>query len=387
MTTNLSMIKNQYILLTGSKNNAGDFLIKSRAKELFSILKPDVKLIDINAWEDVDKKTLAIINESKAVILLGGPSLQKKMYPKIYKLTPDIDDISAPIISMGIGWYSPEGDWKNTQNYPLSENSIKLLKKINNSGYKSSVRDYHTKNVLNSLGLNNFLMTGCPALYDESSFNKEIQIPTQIKTIGYSLGAAIKSSPKMFKQMQQVFLQIVKTFPNAEIETAFHHSPSEKYLNAAGSNLYFHQQQVKFKNWLENNNQKWVDISGSADNLKNYYKSVDLHIGYRVHAHIFMSSISKPSVLISEDGRGKALEKVLGGVILESIDKINTSLLDKVFKKFNLHIDDIKPLANLPTDLQNFVKYELKSGVKFKQPRIEIDRHYSVMKTFIDQLP
>ena len=59
----------QYVLLTGSKNNAGDFLIKDRAKDLFSLLKPSVKLIDYDAWEILDESKLKEINNSKALIL------------------------------------------------------------------------------------------------------------------------------------------------------------------------------------------------------------------------------------------------------------------------------------------------------------------------------
>ena len=117
--------------MTGSKNNAGDFLIKSRAKELLKSLKPDTKLIDYNAWEELSAEKLSHVNESKALILLGGPALQNKMYPNIYKLTKNLHKIKVPIITMGIGWYSKQGLWKNTHDYPLSHSSIELLKKIN----------------------------------------------------------------------------------------------------------------------------------------------------------------------------------------------------------------------------------------------------------------
>ena len=40
-----------YVILTGSKNNAGDFLIKHRAKQLFAKLRPNREIIDLNAWE------------------------------------------------------------------------------------------------------------------------------------------------------------------------------------------------------------------------------------------------------------------------------------------------------------------------------------------------
>lgn len=380
-------MKNQYILLTGSKNNAGDFLIKSRAKELLKTLKPDTKLIDYNAWEELSAEKLSHVNESKALILLGGPALQNKMYPNIYKLTKNLHKIKVPIITMGIGWYSKQGLWKNTHDYPLSHSSIELLKKINNSGYQSSVRDYHTLNVLNNLGFSNFKMTGCPALYSDKHIGKEVTVPKKIKRIGYSLGASIKTSTRMFKQMQEVLLITRKIFNDAKIQTVFHHAPSEKYLNSEGSNPYFHKRQIKFLNWLKNNNFDWVDISGNAENLKNYYQDIDLHIGYRVHAHIFMSSISKPSILLSEDGRGSALKNVIGGVNFIAIDKINNSIFVKLLHQLGLHYDDTLPMKYLCPDLKYSLEYELTNGVKFQQPRIEIDRHYNVMKEFIINLP
>ena len=44
---------NRYVLLTGSRNNAGDFLIKHRAMALLRALRPDRELIDRNAWEPI----------------------------------------------------------------------------------------------------------------------------------------------------------------------------------------------------------------------------------------------------------------------------------------------------------------------------------------------
>ena len=47
-----------YVILTGSKNNAGDYLIKYRAIELLNILRPDRKIIDYDGWVKFDKKKI-----------------------------------------------------------------------------------------------------------------------------------------------------------------------------------------------------------------------------------------------------------------------------------------------------------------------------------------
>ena len=378
---------NQYVILTGSKNNAGDFLIKDRAKELFSLLAPSINLVDFNAWEILDKKKLEVVNNSNALILLGGPALQKHMYPKIYRLCDNLDDIKVPIITMGIGWYSKQGDWNKTHNYSLSEQTIELLKKIDSSGFKSSVRDYHTLNTLHTLGFKNFIMTACPAVYNTNYFEKSVDTSTSIKKIGFSLGASFKTSQRMFNQMKNVLLALKNNFKDSEVETVFHHSPSEKYLNSPGSNKHFHHMQLKFLKWLEKNAFSWTDISGSAENLKAYYESVDFHVGYRDHAHIFMNSISKPSVLLNEDGRGKALKDVIGGVTIDAIETVNESSYIKLAHLFGVHIDDTTDPKNICEDLINIINYNLTLGNKFQQTRVEINRHYKQMEKFISNLP
>ena len=145
--------------------------------------------------------------------------------------------------------------------------------------------------------------------------------------------------------------------------------------------------QLKFLRWLDDNNFSWTDISGSAENLIEYYQNVDLHIGYRVHAHIFMNSISKPSVLLNEDGRGKALKDVIGGVTIDAIESVNESKFVKMAHLLGIHIDDTKNSNNLCEDLINTINYNLTLGNKFQQSRFEINRHYKQMENFISNLP
>lgn len=380
-------MKNQYVLLTGGKNNAGDHLIKDRAKKLFQWLKPDTNIIDLDGWKYLTDEQLEMINSSKALILTGGPALHNKMYPNIYALRDNLDDINVPMLTMGIGWHSQRGEWKDTHNYALDNQSLKLLEKINNSGYMSSVRDYHTLNVLHSRGMKNFLMTGCPALYSKDNLSDSFPHISDIKKIAYSLGASLKTSEKMYRQMQRVLLMLKELFPSVEVEVVFHHSPTEEYLKTHGANKKLYYAQKKYVDWLKSNNFNYVDISGSADNLINYYSKVDFHLGYRVHAHIFMNSISKPSVLLNEDGRGKALEKVLGGMIFNAYDSMNDSFIDKVLRKLSMKVDNYNDSKFLLNDLKNSMHYELKNGIKFSQSRIEIDRHFHIMKQFIEQLP
>ncbi|RXJ95880.1 hypothetical protein CRU94_04515 [Arcobacter sp. AHV-9/2010] len=381
-------MKNQYTILTGSKNNAGDFLIKYRAKQLFKELRPDREIIDFNAWETFDSEKLKIVNESKALILLGGPSLQKFMRPNIYKMTDNLDDIKVPIISMGIGWKSISGNWEDTYDYPLSDESIELLKRINSSGYLSSVRDYHTLNSIRFKGFENFLMTGCPAYYDLDYIGSPFENPN-IKKMAFSLGVSFIHSPSMEKLMKENILACKKHFEDKEFEVVFHHSlNTKKFLSTHGASSTHSQKHNEFAKWLEDNNIKYVDISGSAENLMNYYQNIDLHIGYRVHAHIFMNSISKFSILISEDGRAKGAKEVIGGIVLDGFTKFKNDFFTKVLNRLLSNYDKFESNKNLTKEIISNIEYERKIDfVRIKNSRNQIDNNFEVMKQFMVQLP
>ena len=381
-------MKNQYVILTGSKNNAGDYLIKYRAKQLFSDLKPNRKIIDINGWEYLNAKKLALINQSKALILMGGPALIENMVPKVYALTNDLEDIKVPIIMMGIGWKSQKGNWKNTYSYPLNQKTISLLNKIDKSGYQSSVRDYHTLNAIRFNGFNNFLMTGCPAYYNIDFINKKLQFK-EINKVAFSLGVAFVESSSMEKLMKENILACKKKFKDKEFEVVFHHSlDREKFKNIYKSSSNHVNKHSNFSDWLEKNDIKSIDVSGSAENLINYYTNIDLHIGYRVHAHIFMNSIAKKSILISEDGRAKVVKGAIGGIVLDGYLDFKKSFLSRVLNKLLPFYDRFKENSNLTKELISEIDYEAKIDfIRLTNSRKQIDNNYIIMQKFLKQLP
>jgi len=381
-------MKDQYVILTGSKNNAGDYLIKFRAKQLFAKLRPDRSIIDMNGWETMSQTNLDIVNDSKALILMGGPALVEDMVPRVYGLAEVLDKIKVPIIMMGIGWKSQKGNWENTYNYKLNPKSYELVKKVNDSGYLSSVRDYHTLNALRFNGFDNILMTGCPAYYDQNHINTEFT-PNEIKKVAFSLGVSFIESPSMFKLMKENILACKKMFFDKEFEVVFHHSLNrEKFSSAYKSASHHVKAHNKFADWLEENNIKYSDISGSAENLMNYYSNVDLHIGYRVHAHIFMNSIARKSILISEDGRAKGVKGAIGGVVLDGYFNFKDGFVSKVFNRLLSSYDRFESNPYLTKELLKEIKYEESIDfARFKNSRSRIDGNYKIMSQFLKQLP
>jgi len=394
--------KPYYVLLTGGKNNAGDYLIKHRAIKLFKRLRLDRDIVDVDAWKDRDADMLSLMNKSEAVILTGGPALRSNMYPNIYKALGNIDDITVPILAMAIGWRSFPGEWYQTHSYKFTHESTKLLNRIESSGYHSSVRDFHSLNVLLQLGYKSFKMTGCTALYDldtlsqSQSFDKRTGENEDVSVIAFSLGVSFIQNEAHEKSMKNLILSLNEKYGQNRFIVVFHHSlQKDKFEKAYSINSKFLEAHQKFSEWLSNHKIEYQDISGSANNLINFYKGVDLHIGYRVHAHIFMSSLAKRSILIAEDGRGRALKDVLNGLVLDNeysnvstISKTSADIWFRLLRKFNIHQKSASANSNLREDLMKNLSYEEETDYSRVRNNFSLIRnHFDQMKKFILQLP
>lgn len=383
-------MKPYYVLLTGSKNNAGDFLIKHRAKALFRRERPDRDIVDFNAWEPLDEQKLEQVNSASALILMGGPSLRFEMYPGIYRLTEDLADIKVPVSLMGVGWKSPSGRWQDTYRYPFSDQSMQLLEKAEGSGVPISVRDYHSLNSLRFNGIENVMMTGCPAYYDLDVLNHTPWMPRQIDSIGFSLGVSFVQSRQMENQMKSQILACREMFSRAKFKVFFHHSLESHATEAAyGRSMSEHlERHREFAEWLESKQIVYVDISGSAQNLIESYSHVDLHVGYRVHAHIFMNSVGKPSLLLSEDGRAKGSQGAIGGMVVDGYDRLRDSVVAKVCRKFTGKPERYAPNPYATKEMLAMLDYELQSeGQRTLTANAAIQQNFRQMTRYLQLLP
>ncbi|MFB6258209.1 MAG: polysaccharide pyruvyl transferase family protein [Flavobacteriales bacterium] len=375
------MARDRYVLLTGSKNNAGDFLIASRAKELIQKGRPDREYIEYERWKPLSGEQLETINDSRALLLTGGPALQYDLYPGIYPLVEDISRIRVPIIMMGIGYKCHDGSWEATRDYQLSPSSYQLLDRIEKSGFFSGVRDHHTLNVLFAKGYRNFLMTGCPALYEQSSIGEPLSVPepSRIRKVVFSLGVLQKRSKKMLTFYEELLKKVHRWVQERgwEVCVAFHHR--------IGKDDAIQQRIVRM---LEEEGIPYEDISGSDEGLRTLYGNADLHIGSRVHAHLFMSSMNKASVLLSEDGRAKGMRKVLGGLIFDPYRLKASSLWNRGLIKLGLLKDLYIPYKGVAEDIFAHLDHELEEdGTRLREVREHIDAHYRIMQRFLSQLP
>ena len=104
---------------------------------------------------------------------------------------------------------------------------------------------------------------------------------------------------------------------------------------------------------------KFHIINNSADGFS-IYDDCDLHIGFRVHAHIYNLSRRNYSILVSEDIRGAGVNQTLG---LENIGVVKTMHISKkkIWRNYGVYhqygsLSDSNNLAKRISDYMDFTE-------------------------------
>jgi len=308
------------ITITGAYRNIGDHLIRHRAHQLLKKFVDD-DVLDIRR-DQLKFTDISVLNKANAIYLCGGPAYQAKIFPDIYDL--DLNKIKTKVIPFGLGNKS----YTKTNFTDFSKESLNFIKDVHERIEFSSVRDYITQQNLNSYDIKNVKMTGCPAWYNLEHLDEDLNFKQEesINSVIYSVPAL--ADENSFKVMKL----IANRFPKAKKYCALHHGNIVGYTPKAMVKNYGI---YKTKRLAKKLGYEIVDLNSDINKIK-VYDECDLHIGYRVHAHIYMLSSRAPSLLISEDSRGVGQSKTLESSILMTTDddligKINSEL-DFYFK-------------------------------------------------------
>lgn len=306
------------VTITGAYKNVGDHLIGHRARALLKEFV-DSEIININR-KNIGDAEYDIMNKADAVILCGGPAYQKAIYPQIYPI--ELERINVPIIPMGLGWKSQLN--QTPASFKFTESSKDFIKAIHGKIEHSSVRDVLTKQVINNNGIENVLMTGCPAWYDLEYFDKSYEFSREFKQI-------VVSMPAKYHEQVPILLRYLKSrFPDAKRLITFHHG---FWTRLTTSGLYSFFNFAKMAVIGKRYGYSIVDLSGNIGKLSVYDAENSLHVGYRVHAHLYCLSHKTDSILINEDVRGHGQAESLNLESFDASDKQITEKLDKFFDK------------------------------------------------------
>ena len=296
------------ITLTGAFLNAGDYLIGHRARNLLAN-HVDAQVIDVNRREITDSH-YELFNDARAVLLTGGPAYQEKVYPGVYNL--DLSRINVPVLAYGLGWKGKLG--QEPEDFRFAPEATGFVQNIHHDKTRfSSARDHLTVRMLAANGVENVAMTGCPAWYDETKIDQDYEHNPNPKRIVLSMPAVPQA------QVPHLMAYLAKRFPKAQRYLSYQAGYRSTHSKKSAEYTRWNRQMV-LRGLLHGF--KPIEFAGNFPKFEQFMQTVDFHIGYRVHSHIFSLSQRKASILIAEDSRGVGQVAAMGGSALSAHDDV-----------------------------------------------------------------
>lgn len=296
--------------LSGAYKNAGDFLIEQRSIDLLRYVLHNAEIYIYKRNQIIEN--IDNINLCDSVVIGGGPLYQPELNGYM-PLEFIMKEVKSPIMIMGAGWKGIGTGYNFIYKYKFSDITMKFLQHIDKYGYGLGCRDIYTMRTLLKDNLKNVYMTGCPAWYNLKKINQ-----FDLNNNSWNIKKIVVSDPANLDNLGEliILLKYLKDkFSKAKITCLFHRGiNSDKYTP---DNMSKDLQGISEKIRLMKVDVK--DISYGVDGF-NIYNDCDLHIGFRVHVHIYNLSIRNRSILIEEDGRGAGVNEALGLVPIRAYD-------------------------------------------------------------------
>ncbi len=287
-----------YLLLHRARRNAGDALIFERGRRLIEAFRPGIPITVAEGWRPLrDQLPDATLRAVRAVVVVGGPGYGNGL-PGRYPLGLDAQH-DPPLIFLALGSAVTPGTPRQLERFRFDRPSHDFLASIAARSHALGARDELTARMLAANGFERVLMTGDPAWYDLDHIDRTVHTPTRIARLAFTPPA----NPIYFDQAVRLAHAIADRFP-AAATTVVHHRGIQRPFSAVARSL----------RWAE------ADITGSADGFA-VFDSVDVHIGYRLHAHLYALSHGRPSYLVTEDSRGTGMSLTLGQLGVPGFDE------------------------------------------------------------------
>ena len=374
-----------YVVLSGAKCNLGDFLITERAVALLQALRPEREIHVLPGWEPLDPAS-DLLRSARAIVIAGGPGYQPHFHPRVYPLAERLAELPCPVVPLGLGWKGIAGDEFALGRYRFSPASLQALQWMSAQTDSLGCRDPLTAEVLRRHGIENTSMVGCPVWYDFPSLGREVARPAQIDRVVFTPAQlhGLKG------QSVEVARRIAALWPSAERICSFHRGleragrwlpeadvANNREIAAAVAELGF----------------RVADVTGDLAEI-GFYDDCTLHVGYRVHAHLYFLSKRKPSLLLEEDGRGAGMSRALGlaGVAAFTPSPLGQRLQRGLAPRLSARASRFAPPYRLNRDAPAQVEAILQRDAadrfeRFGDTAEILDAHFECMKKFVRGLP
>ena len=374
----------QYTLLYGALKNMGDYLIYERSKQLLRVHKRMEGYLEFNGVREPLDEHVDEINKTRAVVICGGPGLVWNMYPRKYPLTRDLDAIKVPIIVLGSGWFGVPGDGASLAEYDFNASTHLLFDRIKREGHDISVRDRLSEEALRRNGVDHVSMTGCPSWYDLEHLDHEFE-PGRVSTVAFTPPASQVFAAQAVRVMERLRRQL----PDATLICSFHRGIEADDQTPERESAWARRLAAQ----AEALGYQVKDGSYGLENVA-YYDDCDLHVGYRVHGHLYFLARRRPSILIHEDGRGRGASEAIGLPGIQGGRRSLAGRLASVLRqpKLTAFLGARRALVaadpKAPEMVEAMLVSELASGfASFKELPSAFRHHYQTMVRFLDRMP
>lgn len=338
----------KFLVVNFSISNGGDYLIEERMNSLIQKTWPQADIATVNGVTEMNRNEL---NKYDAVFLGGGPYFDDRIVQDLFIPFIGENNYAHPLIHIiGAGIYGndcTDGGLYSRQFMPVTK---KFFKDIEERGGTLGCRDEISYRVMKNNGLSQVYITGCPAWYDFTTLdNTRTGDLKEIRKVIISDPGVTKNTDEQIIRAEQathVILAVKEIFPGAQVCFTFNNGIETKYSKVCNTII---------RDFLIEKGIEYYDLSYNA-RMFHIYNDADLHIGFRVHSHIYSLSRRIPSILIEEDLRGYGMNETFGLPHLLSFD-IFERLQENRYKPNAWLIKHLSDLIQYNLDT-NFIRYE-----------------------------
>ncbi|NNH18168.1 Polysaccharide pyruvyl transferase [Bordetella trematum] len=267
--------------------NVGDQLITFSLLKMFRSRFPAYDPIIRFREESLDD----IDPEAIKSIVAPGFSVVDGTYPNLFSLYSDVRRLRN-FFPIGCSFQGIRPDESTFAGHQYSSETKEFLSSVVENIGPLMCRDELIVKMLlgNGIAAEYF---GDLAIYDEEKVGSEFIAPNSISSLVFT----IQHHDKYDEQSFSVLQMLSKKFANATRYVAYHSRPNRRSKKVAefAVSLGFIPK----------------ELSGDVNNLS-FYDDIDLHVGYRLHGHIYFLRRRKPSVLLVEDARSFGFSRTRG---------------------------------------------------------------------------
>jgi len=277
------MLKRYAVVTTypahGSRN-IGDWLISESMRRLILEKEPDAK-VDI-VWRAEDWTRAAPVLEQAQHVFFACLAIRPSMHSREYPFLRRFLETRVPHSVHSAGTDLPVHR-KNDLLEDFVPETINLLQLIDRTATVFTTRGVLSQAAMEGLGLSTPRFVGDIAFADARFEQRKFKVNVPIRRI-------VVSDPHRPTTYRSSFIELVKdlqsSFPHADLRVALH--GVNHTIRAAAADV----------------GAQVVPIYEDPDHGLDLYNDADLHVGFRVHAHVSALKRRTYSYLLEQDGRG-----------------------------------------------------------------------------------